>query len=136
LHFKILTRPPIEMAPRTLIDYKLRLRGIPIRWQSEITEWESPHRFVDEQRRGPYGLWHHEHSFDKLGTGTIVTDDVTYRVKGDAAVNRLFVRPNLERIFDYRARKLDEWVLEQKRLQLPATVGSPTERTQYACPLQ
>jgi ligand-binding SRPBCC domain-containing protein len=124
LHFEILTRSPIEMAPGTLIDYKLRLRGIPIRWLSEITEWEAPHRFIDEQRRGPYGLWHHEHRFEELGSGTLVTDDVTYRVKGDEAVNRFLVRPDLERIFDYRARKLDGWVLDQKRLALQATVSS------------
>jgi ligand-binding SRPBCC domain-containing protein len=121
LHFEILTKPPIEMAPGTLIDYKLRLRGIPIRWQSEITEWEAPHRFVDEQRRGPYGLWHHEHRFEALGSGTIVTDEVMYAVKGDQLVNRFLVRPDLKRIFDYRARRLDEWVLAQKRRELRAT---------------
>src|SRR5579871_5848818 len=61
LHFHILTTRPIEMRRGALIDYRLRIHGLPIRWQSEIVEWDPPHRFVDEQRRGPYRLWHHEH---------------------------------------------------------------------------
>ncbi|HZA25273.1 MAG TPA: SRPBCC family protein, partial [Dehalococcoidia bacterium] len=60
LRFKVLTVSPIEMKEGTVIDYRLRLRGIPLRWQSQITVWEPPHRFVDQQRRGPYRLWVHE----------------------------------------------------------------------------
>lgn len=107
LRFRILTSLPIEMAVGTLIDYRIRLRGMPIRWQSEITAWEPPYRFVDEQRRGPYCLWVHEHVFmPREGAaqngGTLARDVVRYAVPGGAIVQRLFVASELERIFDYR----------------------------------
>ena len=60
LRFKVVTQPPIEMKAGAVIDYQLKLRGIPVRWQSEITVWEPSYRFVDEQRRGPYRVWVHE----------------------------------------------------------------------------
>jgi ligand-binding SRPBCC domain-containing protein len=119
LHFEILTPPPIDMALGTHIDYKLRLRGIPIRWRSQITDWEAPHRFTDRQVKGPYRLWVHQHRFVAIEGGTLVSDDVTYSVPGGEAVNRLLIRPDLERIFDYRARKLEEWTLKQKRQRVP-----------------
>ena len=102
LRFKILTPRPIEMRPGTLIDYRLRVRGIPLRWQSEITVWEPPFRFVDEQRRGPYRLWIHEHSFQSLDGGTLCRDAVRYAVPFDFFAHRLFVRPDIERIFAFR----------------------------------
>lgn len=109
LKFEILTPQPIEMCAGTLIDYKLRLRGIPLRWQSEITQWEPPYRFVDEQRRGPYRYWIHEHTFDAVAANrTIVRDRVRYDVPGHTLVHKLFVEPDLERVFTYRAQKLDE----------------------------
>ena len=92
LRFRILTPPPIEMAVGTLIDYRIRLRGIPIRWQSEITVWEPPCRFVDEQRRGPYRLWVHEHTFTPHDGGTLVRDIVQYAVLGGAIVQRTLHR--------------------------------------------
>jgi ligand-binding SRPBCC domain-containing protein len=108
LNFQIVTPGPIEMKPRTLIDYRLRVRGVPIKWQSEITVWDPPHRFVDEQRRGPYRLWIHEHRFLEKDHGTLATDEVRYGVPGDALVNRLFVARDVAQIFDFRARKLKE----------------------------
>ena len=77
------------------------MRGIPLRWRSEITAWEPPFRFVDEQRRGPYRLWIHEHRFEEENGGTVMTDHVRYAVLGGELVNRLFVRRDLERIFAY-----------------------------------
>jgi len=107
LHFRILTPLPIEMRPGAAIDYRLRLRGIPIRWRSEITEYDPPRRFVDVQRRGPYRHWRHEHVFTRVDDGTLVEDRVHYRVWGGALVNALLVRPDLERVFRYRQQQLD-----------------------------
>ncbi len=119
LRFRILTPTPTEMAVGTLIDYRIGLRGIPMSWQSEITAWEPPYRFVDEQRRGPYRLWVHEHVFipqgavaqggDAQGDGTLARDIVQYAVIGGAIVQRLFVASELERIFEYRNAALKDY---------------------------
>ena len=108
LRLEVLTPAPVEMLPGTRIDYRLRLRGIPIRWQSEITDWNPPHGFVDEQRRGPYRLWRHIHTFDETENGVVVGDSVAYAVWGGGLVNKFFVRPDIEKIFAYRSKKLDE----------------------------
>ncbi|MDE0011343.1 MAG: SRPBCC family protein [Candidatus Poribacteria bacterium] len=108
LHLEILTPAPMEMSPGTLIDYRLKLRGIPIRWQSEIIEWNPPHAFVDIQRRGPYRLWRHTHTFGETEDGVVVDDSVEYAVWGNALVNKLFVRPDIEKIFAYRTEQLNE----------------------------
>ncbi|MFQ5990046.1 MAG: SRPBCC family protein [Candidatus Methylomirabilales bacterium] len=108
LHFKILTPGRIQMKPGTLIDYRIRLHGVPIHWQSEVMVWEPPHRFVDEQRRGPYRIWIHEHSFSTRDGGTVVEDRVEYAVPGGTLVQKHFVAPDLQRIFDYRRQRLQE----------------------------
>ena len=108
LHFHVLTPAPIAMQPGTLIDYKLRLHGIPIRWRSEITAWQPPFFFIDEQRKGPYRLWHHEHRFEPRDGGTLVTDHVDYRVIGGRLVNRFFVRRDLDRIFAFRHAAMEK----------------------------
>lgn len=106
LNFSVLTPAPITIAPGTLIDYRLRLHGIPLRWQSRISAWEPPVRFVDEQTRGPYRRWHHEHRFDEIDGGTLCQDTVDYEVFGGRLINTLFVRPDIEKIFMYRQQKL------------------------------
>lgn len=108
LQFRVLTPGPITMQPGTRINYQLRLHGFPVRWQSEITAWEPPYRFVDEQRRGPYRMWVHEHTFEPCGNGTRCRDVVRYAVWGGRLVERLFVRRDVERIFDFRAARLRE----------------------------
>ena len=108
LRFRVLTAPPIAMGKGTLLDYRVRLRGVPMHWQSEITAWEPPHRFVDEQRRGPYRLWVHEHTFAAQDGGTVARDAVRYAVPGGVLVQRLFVEPDLRRIFEYRSAALRE----------------------------
>ncbi len=108
LHFKVMTPSPIEMRVGARIDYRLRIRFVPMRWQSEITAWEPPHRFVDEQRRGPYRLWIHEHTFESQGGGTLVRDIVHYSTPGGGLVNRFFIRPDLKRIFAFRKEALED----------------------------
>lgn len=106
LHFRILTPAPIEMRQGTLIDYRLRLRGVPLRWRTVITHWEPPHRFVDEQVRGPYRQWIHEHTFEPRDGGTLARDHVRYAVPLDFLAHRWVVRPDVERIFQFRAAAL------------------------------
>ncbi|MEX2529892.1 MAG: SRPBCC family protein [Gemmatimonadota bacterium] len=106
LDFRIVTQPPIEMAEGTLIDYRLRLRGVPIRWRTRIQRWEPPSLFVDQQVRGPYRLWVHEHRFLEEDGGTRVLDHVRYAVLGGRFVNALFVRSEVEGIFRFRGERL------------------------------
>lgn len=108
LQFEVLTPAPIEMRPGTLIDYRIRVHGVPIRWRTEIAEWRPPRRFVDVQVRGPYILWHHTHTFEERDGGTLCRDLVRYYPRGGALVNWLFVRRDVERIFAYRARRMTE----------------------------
>ena len=108
LHFEILTPPEIAMREGSLVDYRLRLRGIPLRWQSEIQVWQPPHRFIDRQTRGPYSLWVHEHTFTEKDNGTLVGDKVEYAVPSGRLVQKFFVAPDLERIFQHRHRVLEE----------------------------
>ena len=107
LRFRITSPTPIEMHAGTLIRYRLALRGIPISWLTRIEEWEPPHRFVDMQLRGPYGLWHHTHTFEPIdeGSRTLMTDIVRYGQRFGAAgalAQKLFVERDVERIFDFR----------------------------------
>jgi ligand-binding SRPBCC domain-containing protein len=102
LRFKILTPEPIQISSGALLDYRLRLHGWPIHWQSEITDWEPPVRFVDRQTQGPYRLWVHEHRFGEKNGGTVVGDAVTYAVTGGFLVYKFLVAPDLEKIFHYR----------------------------------
>jgi ligand-binding SRPBCC domain-containing protein len=106
LHFEILTPLPMEMRLGAFIEYHLRLHGISVRWLTEITLWEPPHRFVDEQKRGPYREWIHEHTFAERDGGCEMRDFVQYAVPGGWLTNRLFVRRNVQQIFEYRAQKL------------------------------
>lgn len=114
LRFHVVTPAPIVMRAGLVIDYRLRLRGVPIRWRSEITSYQPPVRFVDEQRRGPYRVWHHEHIFEDVPpgpgqpAGTLVRDVVHYAHLGGPLVHRLLVRPDLERIFAYRQHRILE----------------------------
>ncbi len=106
LRFEVLTPRPIKMRAGQRIDYRLRVHGFPLRWQSEITAWEPPHRFVDEQRRGPYRAWIHEHTFEEHDGGTLARDVVRYAVFGGMLVNTLFVRRDVTSIFAFRRHKL------------------------------
>lgn len=105
LRFRVATAGTIEMRPGTLIEYRLRLHGLPVGWLTRISEWVPGERFVDEQVRGPYRLWHHTHLFERHGGETVVRDRVRYRLPLEplgAAAHLLLVRRDLARIFDFR----------------------------------
>ncbi|MFN9720753.1 MAG: SRPBCC family protein [Planctomycetota bacterium] len=108
LNFKIQTPAPIQIRTGCLIDYTIRLRGIPIRWKTEISSWDPPFSFTDRQLKGPYLLWEHLHTFETVLEGTLATDEVRYRVPGGRLVNWLIVQRDLERIFKYRRDKMLE----------------------------
>lgn len=110
LKFQILTPRPIEMRVGALIDYRIWMRVLPMKWRSRITAWEPPHRFVDEQLRGPYRRWIHEHTFEQVGDQVAVRDHVQYAVPGgpliERAVHALLVKPDIDRIFAYRVEAM------------------------------
>jgi len=108
LAFRVLTPSPIEMRVGTIIDYRLRVRGIPVRWRTRIAAWEPGRRFVDEQLKGPYRRWIHQHSFEAIGGGTRMTDEVRYIVPMGWIVHAWLVRPDIERIFAYREQVIRE----------------------------
>jgi len=100
------------MKPGDVIDYRIRLYGVPVHWRTRIEVVEAPNRFVDVQEKGPYALWRHSHSFRDLGGGeTEMKDRVEYAmplgVVGEIAY-RLFVARSLAQIFEYREHKLAE----------------------------
>jgi ligand-binding SRPBCC domain-containing protein len=111
LSFRILTPTPIDMRQGARIDYRIRVHGVPLRWQTNIARWQPPSAFVDEQVRGPYALWRHTHTFVPSDGGTVLGDDVLLRPRGGplaGAVMALFVRRDVERIFRHRAAVMAE----------------------------
>jgi ligand-binding SRPBCC domain-containing protein len=96
------------MRQGAIIDYGLQIRGVPAGWRSVISVWDPPRRFVDEQLRGPYRWWTHEHLFIDQGDETLILDRVEYGVPGGQVVNRLFIAAELKKIFAFRRRKLLE----------------------------
>jgi uncharacterized protein len=114
LNFRILDVSPNPVQKGTLIRYSLRWRIFPIRWTTQITEWDPPHRFVDVQLKGPYKLWHHEHRFIAEGRNTRVIDEVRYELSLGFAgrmAHRLQVKKDLEAIFAYRRAAVARWLL-------------------------
>lgn len=105
LGFNLLSAEPAVMRVETLIEYRLHLHRLPLRWVSRIALWEPGRVFVDVQVRGPYRLWHHRHEFEPSGDGTVVRDHVDYALPfgrlGELA-HRAFVERDLARIFDFR----------------------------------
>ncbi len=111
LEFRILTPGPITMHAGAHIRYKLKLRGIPIRWKTEILVWQPPRTFVDVQLSGPYRVWHHTHRFEEVDGGTKMMDVVRYALPlgpiGRIA-HALSVKRDVETIFNYRYQKIEE----------------------------
>jgi ligand-binding SRPBCC domain-containing protein len=112
LGFRVRSELPAEVYPGLMIEYTVApVARIPIRWLMEIVHVNAPHHFVDEQRVGPYRLWHHEHFFRAAGAGEVEVCDLVHYVPPfgplGVLVNALVIRPQLERIFDYRRKKLE-----------------------------
>lgn len=101
---------PKKIYPGLMISYKVSpLLGIKMNWLTEITQVKEPYYFVDEQRAGPYALWHHEHRLSPSDNGVLMTDLVTYRPPGGPLgdlARRMFIRKQLEGIFRYREEAL------------------------------
>lgn len=109
--FEVLSQGPLDMCEGLVIDYRIRLHGIPIRWRTKITIWDPPHRFSDVQLRGPYALWDHTHAFRAIDESTTeMIDTIRYRPKGwilAPFINRLFVEKDVRRIFAYRTQQMN-----------------------------
>jgi len=111
LDFQILTPLPVEMKQGALIDYRLKLYGVPLQWRTEISLWEPPFRFVDAQLQGPYRKWVHTHTFEAVNGGTLMRDRVEYRLPGGVLAplaHRLFVKRNVKAIFQFREARITE----------------------------
>jgi ligand-binding SRPBCC domain-containing protein len=110
LAFRLLTPEPVIMEQGRHIDYTLHVLGLPTRWRTLISHFDPPLCFVDEQLAGPYSFWHHTHRFSEQRGGTLLEDEVRYALPVllpwpvRDIVHALYVRPTLERIFDYRAQ--------------------------------
>ncbi len=111
LNFRILTPPPINIKEGTIIQYKISLFGVPMKWKTEIEKFEPENLFVDNQVKGPYSLWHHTHIFEETENGTLMTDIVNYRlpfgILGRIA-HTIFVRRTLKKIFAHRQQEISQ----------------------------
>jgi hypothetical protein len=111
VHFHVVSPRPIELKAGALINYKLRVNGIPLNWTTRIETWNPPDEFSDIQLSGPYKLWRHAHKFVKKGGGTTMTDHVDYELPfgtlGELA-HMLLVRRDVESIFAYREKIIGE----------------------------
>lgn len=118
LNFHIITPQPIDIRKDALIDYRLKLRGFPVTWRTEISVWEPPFRFVDQQLKGPYKQWIHTHTFTEIDTGTtLIEDEVRYRLPMEPLcdIAHFMVRRELEYIFDYRQKAVAEMLQKGAR---------------------
>jgi len=108
VNFRVLTALPIEMREGARIDYRIKVRGVPLGWRTRITGWDPPRGFVDVQERGPYVMWEHEHTFEEVGGGTMCRDRVRYRSPLGWILHPLVVDRDVRRIFEYRQARLAE----------------------------
>ena len=111
LNFQISSKSTQAISENTLINYRLKIHGVPAKWQSKIERWVPNVEFVDTQIKGPYAKWHHTHRFEKVSGGTLVSDDVIYKVPGGRmgkALLSAFIRRDVTQIFAYRKKKIAE----------------------------
>ena len=111
LQFKILSPLPISIKKGALIDYKIKINGIPFKWRTEISEWELNKRFIDRQIKGPYKVWIHEHTFEERNGITYMTDNVQFLSPGwilEPIINKFFIEKKVKGIFEYREKILTD----------------------------
>lgn len=104
-----MVQAPEALAAGSFIRYRLRWRGLPIRWTTEITAWDPPHGFVDRQVAGPYALWNHEHWFAPQDGGTLMRDRVNYALPlgwAGRLAHWAMVKRDVDAIFDFRAQAM------------------------------
>jgi uncharacterized protein len=105
LQFKVLGKSQPSIGEGCLINYKLKLHGLPLGWQSRIESWQPPHEFVDTQLSGPYQVWHHTHRFESLNGGTLVSDLVRYKLPFGILgrlLQMVWVGRDVRKIFKFR----------------------------------
>ncbi|MBX3033894.1 MAG: TIGR01777 family oxidoreductase [Bdellovibrionaceae bacterium] len=111
LDFHVLSMHPVDIQSGTEIEYRLKVHGLPVKWRTRIEDWNPPFHFVDTQLKGPYKLWHHTHQFERLGSGTLMTDTVRYILPGGYLGwlgGHGLVRADVEKIFTYRREAIGE----------------------------
>jgi len=127
LKFTIKTPEPITIEQDALLDYTISWMGVPIHWRTKIIDWTPKRQFVDLQLRGPYVLWHHQHTFVSTDEGTVCTDRVMYKlpVPGISRVAHvLMIKPQLLEIFRYRRKVITERLGWVRALQDDVTIKS------------
>jgi len=116
--FEILSVSTAVLGEGTIIEYRLRMHGVSMRWKTHLCEWNPPHGFADIQASGPYKLWHHTHRFESENGGTKMTDSLRYELPLGVlgrVVHKLKVRGDVARIFDYRAGRIAELFEQPER---------------------
>ena len=119
LKFDILTPLPIKMKEGQLIDYSLTIMYFfKLHWRTLITDYERPYKFIDQQIKGPYSLWHHTHIFEEKDGGTVIYDNVTYAIPFGVIgrlIHALYIKYDVQSIFKYRHKILNQIFLEIKK---------------------
>jgi ligand-binding SRPBCC domain-containing protein len=109
--FEIKTPGPIHIQQDSILDYTIRWMGIPIGWRTRIIDWSPQRQFIDLQLRGPYTLWHHQHTFTPSDEGTICTDRVLYKIPFGplgSVMNALMIKRQLIEVFEFRRKAISE----------------------------
>ena len=109
--FNIITPSPIEMKEGAIIDYTVKIMGVPMRWRTMITSYKKNEYFVDEQLKGPYSYWHHRHSFKEVEGGVLIIDEITYALPIQAfrkIVHPVLIKPQIEQIFNFRFKTIQD----------------------------
>lgn len=108
LNFHIQKKSTEKIEKGSLIDYQLKIRRVPFKWKTLISQWSPENSFTDEQLKGPYQKWHHEHTFEEVLGGTLISDNITFRLPGWFFGKMLlpFVKKDINQIFEYRQEKI------------------------------